>query len=171
MLFLRRIWDASAVHEDNFPGGSLFLQESRFQPLLVYGARTIGDAPFVDVGDPSRISADVNILFGYVPFVSLALGMLRLDEVHECFSAESGASFEYAKVWSNHRVELRDILGADCIEDCANRFYDLTLFGSGAFVPGFLGRTACRKGECESNSDQRNSESRQHEKTSFGCLN
>jgi hypothetical protein len=42
--------DAGAVHEDDLPGASLFLQEGRFQPVLVHGAGSVRDAAFIDVG-------------------------------------------------------------------------------------------------------------------------
>jgi hypothetical protein len=75
LLPLRRYGDAGAVHEDDLPGPCLFLQEGRFQPVLVQGAGGVGDAAFIDVGDPSGIASDVDVRFGHVPFIALARGM------------------------------------------------------------------------------------------------
>src|SRR5258708_8132289 len=87
MLFSMTLWrhrrDARAVHEDDLPGAGLFLQEGRFQPFLVQGARGIGDAAFIDVSYPSRVAADMNVRFSHVPFVALARCMLALDEGHD----------------------------------------------------------------------------------------
>ena len=76
LVLLRRHRDAGAVHEDDLPGACLFLQEGRFQPVLVHSAGSVGDAAFIDVGDPSGVAADVDVRFGYVPFIALACGML-----------------------------------------------------------------------------------------------
>jgi hypothetical protein len=63
------------VHEDDLPGAGLFLQKGRFQPVLVHGARSVGDAAFVNVGDPSCIAADVDVGFGHVFVGALAGGV------------------------------------------------------------------------------------------------
>jgi len=98
VVLLSRHRDAGAVHEDDLPGASLFLQEGRFQPVLVHSAGSVGDAAFIDVGDPSCVAADVDVWFGYVPFIALARGMLGLDDSHDGVSVESGASIKYVKV-------------------------------------------------------------------------
>src|SRR6267378_689155 len=95
LVLLSRHRDAGAVHEHDLPGACLFLQEGRFQPVLVHSAGTVGDTPFIDVGDPSGVTADVDARFGYVPFIALACGMLGLDDCHDGVSVESGASIEY----------------------------------------------------------------------------
>jgi hypothetical protein len=75
LVLLSRHRDARAVHEDDLPAACLFLQEGRFQPVLVHGAGSVGDAAFIDVGDPSGIAADVDFGFGHVLVVALAGGV------------------------------------------------------------------------------------------------
>jgi hypothetical protein len=75
MVLWRRHGDASAVHEDDLPGTGLFLQKGRFQPVLVHGAGCVGDAAFIDVGDPSSIATDVDVGFGHVLVGALAGGV------------------------------------------------------------------------------------------------
>lgn len=67
VVLLKRLGDACAVHEDDLPCAPFFLQESRFQPLLVYSPGGIGYAPFVDVGDPGDLAEDYE--FRVMPFV------------------------------------------------------------------------------------------------------
>jgi hypothetical protein len=67
--------DAGAVHEDDLPGPCLFLQEGRFQPVLVHGARGVGDAGFIDVGDPRGVATDADVGLGHVLVVPLAGGV------------------------------------------------------------------------------------------------
>src|ERR1700737_446665 len=98
MVLLRRHGDAGTVHEDDLPGACLFLEKSRLQPLLVYGAGGICEAALIDVGNPSGVAADVNVGFGHVPFVTLACEMLGLDEGHDGVTVESGTSIEDIKV-------------------------------------------------------------------------
>jgi hypothetical protein len=62
MVLLRRHGDAGAVHEDDLPVPCLFLQEGRFQPLLVRCAGRVGDAAFIDIGNPSGVTASVLVL-------------------------------------------------------------------------------------------------------------
>ena len=109
---LRRRGDAGAVHEDDLPGAGLFLQEGRFQPVLVHGAGSVGDAASIDVGDPSGVAVDVDVRFGHVPFIALARGMLGLDESHDGISVESGAYIKYVEAWSDDGVKLRNIICA-----------------------------------------------------------
>ncbi len=98
MVLLRRSGDAGAVHEDDFPDAPLFLEEGGFQPLLVCRAGGVGDAPFIDVCDPRRVTADADVRFSHVPFIAFARCMLGLDKGDEVFSVESDASVEYVKV-------------------------------------------------------------------------
>jgi len=100
---------ARAVHEDELPGPCLFLEEGRFQPVLARGARGVGDAAFIDIGDPSGVAADVDVRFGHVPFIALARGMLCLDEGHDGVSVESSPNIEYVKIRCNDvAIELED---------------------------------------------------------------
>jgi hypothetical protein len=55
IVLSRRRRRARAVHEEDLPEASLFLQDSRFQPLLVHGARGVRDAALIDVSDPSLL--------------------------------------------------------------------------------------------------------------------
>ena len=86
------------MHEDDLPDAGPFFQEGRFQPVLVHGAGNVGDAAFIDVGNPSGVAPDVDVRFGHVPFITFAHGMLRLDESHDGVSVESRAAIEYVKV-------------------------------------------------------------------------
>ena len=78
MIFSSHRGDTSAVHENDLPDASVLLQESRFQPILACRAGAVSNAPFVDVGDPSRVPADVNVWFRHIPFITLPRGMLFL---------------------------------------------------------------------------------------------
>src|SRR5258708_7534713 len=98
MLLLSRHGDAGAVHEDNLPDACLFLEEGRFQPVLVHGAGGVSDAALIDVSNPCRLAADVDVGFGHIPFEALARGMLCLDESHNGVSVESDASIIYVEV-------------------------------------------------------------------------
>src|ERR1700730_2171719 len=98
MVLLRRYGYTGAVHEDDLPDACLFLEESRFQPILVYSAGSVCDAAFIDVGYPSGVAADVDVGLGHVPLVTLARDMLGLDEGHDGVSIESGTSIEDIKV-------------------------------------------------------------------------
>ena len=60
MVVFRCHGDAGAVHENDLPVPCLFLQEGRFQPLLVRCAGGVGDAAFIGVGNPSGVTADVD---------------------------------------------------------------------------------------------------------------
>lgn len=53
---------------------------------------------FIHVGDPSGVAADMDVRFGYIPLIALARGRLGLDEGHNGFSIESGASIEHVRV-------------------------------------------------------------------------
>jgi hypothetical protein len=145
LVLLRRYGDAGAVHEDDLPDAGLFLQEGRFQPVLVHGAGSVGDAAFIDVGDPSGVAVDVNLRFGHVPFIALARGMLCLDEGHDGVSVESGASIKYVKAWGNDRVELRNVVCAGRGEYCAHCVDDLLLVGGDALLLSSRGSDIWRK--------------------------
>jgi len=67
----RRRRNARAVHEDDLPDASLFLEKSRFEPFLAHGARGVRDAASIDVCNPSGIAADVDVGFRHVPLVAL----------------------------------------------------------------------------------------------------
>ena len=110
-----------------------FLQEGRFQPLLVRCAGGIGDAAFIDVGNPSGVAADVDVRFRHVPFIMLARGMLGFDEGHDRVHVESRPSIEYVKLCRNDRLELCNVVCTGCIEDRANCVNDLTLIGVSRF--------------------------------------
>jgi hypothetical protein len=142
---LRRRGYAGAVHEDDLPGAGLFLEEGRFQPVLVHGAGSVGDAAFIDVGDPSGVAVDVDVRFGHVPFIALARGMLALDESHDGVSVESGAHIKYVEAWSNDGVKLRNVVCAGCGEYCAHCIDDLLLVGGEARLLGSHGRDVWRK--------------------------
>jgi hypothetical protein len=122
------------VHEDDLPHACLFLQESRFQPLLAFHPGSVGDAAVIDVGNPGSVPCDVDVRFGHVPFKALALGMLRLDESHDGFSIESETSVEYIKVRRNDGIELRNIVCSGRSENCAHCVYDLPLIGAEALL-------------------------------------
>src|SRR5580658_372307 len=145
LVLLSRYRDAGAMHEDDLPGACLFLQEGGFQPILVHGTGSVGDAAFIDVGDPSAIAADVDVGFGHVPFIMLARGMLCLDESHDGVSVESRAAIEYVKVGCNDGVEFRNIVGASGSKYCAHSIDDLLLVGGEALLLGSCGRDDCRK--------------------------
>ena len=92
MVLVSRDRDTGAVHEDDLPDACLFLEESRFQPILVHGgAGGVSDAALIDVSYPCRLAADVDVRLGHIPFVVHARGMLRLDASHDGVSVESGA--------------------------------------------------------------------------------
>ena len=145
LVLLRRYGDAGAVHEDDFPDAALFLQKGRFQPVLVHGSGSFGDAAFIDVGDPSGIATDVDVRFGHVPFIALARGMLSLDESHDGVSVESGASIKYVKAWGNDRVELHNVVCAGGGEYSAHCIDDLPLVRGDAVLLGSRGSDIGRK--------------------------
>src|SRR6266481_2303825 len=138
-------WDTGAVHEDDLPSACLFFQEGRFQPVLVSGAGRVGDAAFIGVGNPSSVTADVDVRFGHVPFIPPACGVLGFDETHDGVAVESRASIKYVKVRCNHGVELRNIVCAGCNEYCADCVYDLSLIGGEGFLLGSRSRDVRRK--------------------------
>ena len=97
------------MHEDNLPVARLLLEESRFQPLQLRGAGSVGNTAFVDVGDPSGVVADVHVGFGHIPLVMFAGGVLGFDKGHNSVSVEAEAAIEDVKAWSNVGVQhLRD---------------------------------------------------------------
>src|ERR1700688_1974481 len=81
--------DASAVHEDDLPDTCLLSEEGRCQPILVHGAGSVTDAALIDVCNPCRLAADVDVGFSYVPLVTLARAVLSLDKRHDRVSVES----------------------------------------------------------------------------------
>jgi hypothetical protein len=124
------------VHEDDPPGACLFLQEGRFQPVLVHGARGVGDAAFIDVGDPRDVAANVDVGVGHVLVVALAGRVLGFDGTHDGVAVESRAIREDVEVRCYDGVELRDVLCACCTEYRTRCFYDLCLVGSDRFMLG-----------------------------------
>ena len=86
------------MHEDDLPVAGLFFEEGRFQPILLRSTGGVGDATFIDVGNPRGVAANVDVGFGHVPLVALACGMLGLDEAHNAVSIESGTSIKNVKV-------------------------------------------------------------------------
>jgi hypothetical protein len=63
------------VHEEDLPRACLFLQEGRFQPVLLDGAGSVGDAAFIDIDDSSGIVGDVDVGFSHVLIGALAGGV------------------------------------------------------------------------------------------------
>jgi hypothetical protein len=55
------------VHEYDLPDACPFFQESRLQPVLISCAGCVGDAAFINVGNPSGFAADVDVGLGYIP--------------------------------------------------------------------------------------------------------
>src|SRR5260370_10502466 len=155
MVVFRCHGDAGAVHKDDLPGACLFFQEGRFQPFLVGGAGRVSDAAFIGIRDPSGVTANVNVRFGHVPFITFACGVLGFDENHDGVAVESCASIKYVKVRYNHRVELRNIVCARCNEYRTHCVYDLPLVGSEGFLLGFRNRDTYCADECEDNDSQR----------------
>jgi hypothetical protein len=47
-----------------------FSRKGRFQPILLRGTGGVGDAAFIDVGNPSGVAANVDVGFGHVPLVA-----------------------------------------------------------------------------------------------------
>jgi len=120
--------NAGALREDDLPVACPSFQESRFEPILFRRTGRVGDAAFIDIGNPSGVAADVDVGFGHAPLVALARSMLGLDEGHNAISVESDTSIKKVKVWSNHRIELRNIVGEKSSEYRAHGIYDLLLF-------------------------------------------
>jgi len=87
----RRHRNARAVHEDDLPDASLFLEKGRFEPFLAHGARGVRDAALIDVCNPSGIAADVDVGFRHVPLVAFARRMLGFDHGHDGIPGESDA--------------------------------------------------------------------------------
>ena len=129
MVLLKHHGNSGAVHEDNLPVACSFFEEGRFQPILLRGTGGVGDAAFIEVGNPSGVAANVDIGFGHVPLVALARSMLGLDEGHNAVSVESGTSIKNVKVRGNDRIELRNIVGESGSEYRAHCIYDLPLLG------------------------------------------
>src|SRR3981189_3249967 len=98
MVLLSRHGDASAVHEHDLPAACLLFEEDRFQPILVYGAGGVGYAALIDVSNPCRLAADVDVWFGHIPFEAFARSMLCLDKRHGGVPVESSASIINVKV-------------------------------------------------------------------------
>src|ERR1700722_5277126 len=128
--------DASAVHEDDFPGLPLLLEEGRFQPILVYGTGGVCDAALIDVSNPRQLADDVDVGFSHVPFVTLASEVLGFDEGHDGVSVESRASIENIEVRRNDGVEFRKIVCKSCCEYRAHCIYDLSFAGTDEFPLG-----------------------------------
>jgi peptide deformylase len=126
----------------DFYEGCLSLSGFSASGLLCGG---VGDAAFIDVCNPSDFAADVDVRFGHVPFKALVRGMLGLDEDHDGFSVESGATIEYVKIRCNDGVEFRHIVCAGCSEYCARCIDDFLLIGGDALLLGSRGRDVCRK--------------------------
>jgi len=89
LTFWRPRRNARAVHEDDLPDASLFLEKSRFEPFLVHGARGVRDAASINICNPSGIAADVDVGFRHVPLVAFARRMLGFDQGHDGIPAES----------------------------------------------------------------------------------
>jgi len=56
---------------NDLPVACLLFEEGRFQPILVDGTGSVGDATFIDVRDPGGIAADVDVGLGHIPLVTL----------------------------------------------------------------------------------------------------
>src|SRR5438105_645085 len=134
MVFLKLHGNAGAVHEDDLPVACPFFEEGRFEPILLRGTGGVGDAAFIDVGNPRGVAADVDVGFGHVPLVALARSMLGLDEGHNAVSVESGTSIKNVKIGGNDRIELRNIVGASGSEYRAHCIYDLLLLGTSIHI-------------------------------------
>jgi len=150
----RRHRNARAVHEDDLPDASLFLEKGRFEPFLAHGARGIRDAALIDVCNPSGIAADVDVGFRHVPLVAFTRRMLGFDHGHDGIPGESDAPVVDVKVWCNDGVELRDIVRARCSEYHAHCVYDLSLVGGEEFLLRARSRDVRRKQYRESKVDQ-----------------
>jgi len=100
------------VHKDNLPSAGLFLEEGRFQPLPIDRSRRIGDAAAIHVGDPCGVAVNVDIWFGYIPFIALPRSMLSLDQGHDGIAVEASTSIEQVKVRCRDGVEFFKIIGA-----------------------------------------------------------
>lgn len=149
MVPFYRYRDTGAVHEYDLPDARLFFQEGRFQPFLISGAGGVGDAAFIDVGNPSGVAADVDVGFGYVPLEALTRCMLSLDEGYDAVAVESGATVVDVKVGRNGRVEHRNIVSQGCSEYRLHGVYDLRLFRRKNFLRSCI-RKACGNREGES---------------------
>ena len=122
------------MHEDNLPVARLLLEESRFQPLQLRGAGSVGNTTFVDVGDPSGVVADVHVGFGHIPLVMFAGGVLGFDKGHNSVSVEAEAAIEDVKAWSNDGIELCPIVGRSSGEDRADCVDDVLFLGFSVYV-------------------------------------
>src|SRR5260370_21019284 len=141
----RRHRNARAVHENDLPDASLFLEKGRFEPFLAHGARGIRDAALIDVCNPSGIAADVDVGFRHVPLVSFTRRMLCFDHGHDGIPGESDAPYADVEVWCNDGVELRAIVRQRCSEYRAHCFYHLSLVGVEEFLLRARSRDVRRK--------------------------
>src|SRR6266481_7737441 len=94
----RRRKNARAVHEDDLPDASLFVEKSRFEPFLAHGARGVRDTALIDVCNPSGIAADVDVGFSHVPLVAVARCVQSFDHAHDGIPVESDASIVDIKI-------------------------------------------------------------------------
>ena len=128
--------NARAVHEDNLPVACLLFEESRFQPVLLRGTGSVGNATLIDVGDPGGVAVDMHVGFGHIPLVMLARGMLCLDNGYNRVSVESGAAVKHVKVWSNDGIELCRIVCKSSSEGRPDGVYDLLLLSFRVYIFG-----------------------------------
>ena len=149
----RRRRNARAVHEDDLPDASLFLEKGRFEPFLAHGARGVRNAALIDICNPSAIAPDVDVGFRHVPLVAFARRMLGFDHGHDGIPVESDAPVVDVKVRCNDGVKLRDIVRARCSEYHAHCVYDLSLVGGEEFLLRARSRDVRRKQYRESNGD------------------
>src|SRR5467141_3442140 len=150
----RRHRNARAVHEEDLPDASLFLEKGRFEPFLAHGARGVRDAALIDVCNPSGIAADVDVGFRHVPLVAFTCRMLGFDHGHDGIPVESYAPVVDVKVWCNDGVELRDIVRACCSVYNAHCVYDLSFVAVEELLLRARSRDVRRKQYRQSKVDQ-----------------
>src|SRR5258707_1674204 len=158
MSFPVTLWrghrNARAVHEDDLPDASLFLEEGRFEPFLAHGARGVRDAALIDVCNPTGIAADVAVGFRHVPLVAFTRRMLGFEHGDDGIPVESDAPVVDVKVCCNAGSELRAIVRARCSEYHAHCVYDLSLVGGEEVLLRARGRDVRRKEYLETTVEQ-----------------
>src|SRR5258707_2043590 len=85
----RRHRNGRAMHEDDLPDASLFLEKGRFEPFLAHGARGIRDAALIDGCNPSVLPAHVDDGFRHRPLLAFTRGMLGSYRGHSCSPVDS----------------------------------------------------------------------------------
>jgi hypothetical protein len=119
---------ATAVHEDDFPFVLPFVQNAGLEPILLRGARCVGDPAIVNISDPGGVPFNVNIGIGYFPLKAFTSGMESFYAIQHLFSVQIGATIKHIKLRASNRVEPGGILRSDRIKQPDYRAYYLLFF-------------------------------------------